>query len=298
MPNKDIFKERAKTFFWASLFFTKKKQKEVETLYLFCRYIDDLGDSDSETFQTKKKKLEKVKFQLLSKISENPTILNFLNLSKNYNIKLEVPLHLIDGVLSDQKPVNILKFEDLVLYCYRVAGTVGLMMCSIMGVKNKKLFNHAIELGVAMQLTNISRDIREDLDRKRIYLPKKFRNFQIKKRNVSLNKKQKEVFASDICKLIDQSNELYEQARIGIFKLPFKYRLVILIASNLYQRIGYEIAKDPRELWNRRIYVNLISKINITLISILYSMFGLFFRKKNVEKFPLNNILIKYGIKF
>ena len=178
-------------------------------------------------------------------------IRNFINLLTIYKININVVFHLIDGVLFDTNVVNIKNESDLEEYSYKVAGTVGLMMCSLMGIKDKKLLNHALELGIAMQITNICRDIKEDLLINRIYFPNSLRQFNYISNKDLLKKKKQKVLSENINLLIRKSNNLYKESNKGVMKLPLKYRIVILIASRMYQEIGLIILKNPYYIWKK-----------------------------------------------
>ena len=147
---------------------------------------------------TKKKKiyqLKSIKKDIIKKNSKIILIRNFINLLTIYKININVVFHLIDGVLFDTNVVNIKNESDLEEYSYKVAGTVGLMMCSLMGIKDKKLLNHALELGIAMQITNICRDIKEDLLINRIYFPNSLRQFNyISNKDLLKNKKSRKYY--------------------------------------------------------------------------------------------------------
>ena len=162
-----LIKLNGKSFHWASLFLTKTTTEEAIILYSFCRLLDDLADQKGD------KLLELQNYQ--SSISNIPikvagnTLMSFL---KKHNINQLVIKDLIDGFIFDQGQVRIVNKKQLIIYCYQVAGTVGLMMSSILKPSSKYANKFAIDLGIAMQLTNIARDIKEDaLDHNRQYLP-------------------------------------------------------------------------------------------------------------------------------
>lgn len=270
--NQLIFKKNAKTFYLASLFFSKQKQKEVEILYNFCRYVDDLGDLLLNEKKSKKR-LDEVIKSLKKKESNVSFVCEFIKLMKQYNIKTKIPVQLVEGVLSDLNNVYIKNNKELFEYSYRVAGTVGLMMCSLMNINEKRLFKHAIELGIAMQLTNIARDVREDLEINRIYIPnliilKNVRDYK----KIIIDKEIQKKVSSKVIKLIEDSEKLYNQAAGGIIDLPINFRFVILFASNLYREIGKQILKEPLSIWEKRVYITKIKKVIIffrTMIGII-----------------------------
>ena len=267
-------KKRAKSFFWASVFFNRIERKSIEILYSFCRYIDDIGDNKEFSKNHSKKKLLLIIKDLNDYKSEDRIISDFLILSKKYKINNKVPIDLINGVIKDlEKKVDIESFSELITYSYQVAGTVGIMMCNIMNVKDRNLLKHAIELGIAMQLTNITRDIKEDLLMNRIYFPKDFRSFSFSSNNELINNKAKQkTLSKDLHKIIMYSDIMYAQALKGIRKLPFKHRFPIMLASNLYQKIGYKIKLNTEEIWKKRVYVTFAEKILITFNCFISSL--------------------------
>ena len=164
------------------LFFTQKIKNDIENLYIFCRYLDDIGDEKNLKKKQSIQILNKIKKELSRRKSKNLVIFNFINLQNKYKIENKYAFHLIEGIKSDLKRTVEFKDEnDLTFYCYCVAGTVGYMFCKIININDKKLLLRAIQLGIGMQRTNISRDIKEDLELNRIYLPKIIRKYKGKK---------------------------------------------------------------------------------------------------------------------
>ena len=287
---KKVFKKRAKTFYLASLFFPYKKRMEVETLYNFCRLIDDIGD-------IKKKNqihyLIRIKKEIQKKKTKNKIIQNFLEIKSIYKIHDKIPINLIEGVISDLGKVDLKNIRKLLEYSYKVAGTVGIMMGKLMGVNKKMIYLHAVELGIAMQITNICRDIKEDLEMNRIYFPKTLRRFNYRSSKFLLNdKNEQNKLSRNIVDLINISDKLYAQAKFGIIQLPIRYKFVILSASNLYQEIGKKILKNPKLIWKKRVYVTIPKKI----IIIFYSLYECLFIKpqRNEDTFSINYIKKKF----
>ena len=188
--------------------------------------------------------------------------------------------------------MNIKTINELLTYSYKVAGTVGLMMCNVMNVNQKELRIKGIQLGMAMQLTNIARDIKEDLERDRVYFPMEFRSKGIKNFNLLLKKRiLRKQFSKDLKRLLDFSDIIYQIAWKGVVKLPNKYKLPIAIAAYLYQSIGFKIREREYNIWDRRIYLTKPEKIMNT-IKIIYK---LFFNKKindnKIEEKKLNKFV-------
>jgi phytoene synthase len=168
--NNDLLKSHAKSFYWAGFFLSKDTYSKCSALYNFCRTLDDIADS-SEKLEIKKQKFLKFKNNFLNKNFDNLIIKSVWKVVDDVNISQKVVLDLFDGVETDLKErVKIQSKKDLLVYSYRVAGTVGLMMSKILNVVNKESLKGAIDLGIAMQLTNIARDVVEDKDRNRKYI--------------------------------------------------------------------------------------------------------------------------------
>ena len=183
---------------------------------------------------------------------ENETIiLDIITIAKNYKIKKIIIEDLIDGVASDlKKRVHIRSVKDLLIYSYRVAGTVGLMMSKILKVNDRRALKGAVDLGIAMQLTNIARDVVEDKKMNREYIKPDFENIQA-------TLKLAEMF--------------YQSSFSSIQKIPFRYKFSIIVARRIYRQIGRKILQkgNMKNYENSgKIYVNNFEKIYHTIISI------------------------------
>ena len=261
MNKKNYLAIFAKSFNWAGFFLPKKIYEDCTKLYAFCRILDDIADrktnldtrivefSNLNNFFKKsydsqnKKELE---------LNENEKIIkDLINLAKNNNIKRIIFEDLIDGVSSDlKKRVHIRSVKDLLIYSYRVAGTVGLIMSKILNVNDRRAFKGAIDLGIAMQLTNIARDVIEDKKMNREYIKPDFENIQA-------TLKLAEMF--------------YESSFSSIQKIPLKYKFAIIVARRIYRQIGRKILqKGNMKNYEKsgKIYVNNFEKIYQTIISI------------------------------
>ena len=158
----NLLKKYAKSFYWASFFLSKKTFDKCSSLYNFCRTLDDIVDDNSK-LEIKKENFVKFKKDFINKNLDNLIIKEMWLIIESENISKKVISDLFDGVETDLKErVQITSKKDLLVYSYRVAGTVGLMMSKILKVKNKEALKGAIDLGIAMQLTNIARDVCED----------------------------------------------------------------------------------------------------------------------------------------
>ena len=180
MSNNNYLSIYAKSFSWAGHFLPKKTFKQCSALYDFCRVADNISDDD-DVIENKEKKFYKFENDFNQKNFDNPIIKNMWGLIEEFDISLKIVQDLLDGVKSDIKDeVKLNSKKDLLIYSYKVAGTVGLMMAKILKVKKKSSLKSAIDLGIAMQLTNISRDVIEDSENNRFYINKNFEEISSK----------------------------------------------------------------------------------------------------------------------
>ena len=176
MSSNSYLSVYAKSFNWAGFFLPRETYKKCSALYDFCRVVDNIADND-ERMETKEKKFNQFENDFNQKNFENHIIKNMWDLIEEFNISLKIVQDFLIGVKSDIKDkVKLNSKKDLLVYSYRVAGTVGLMMAKILKVNKKSSLKSAIDLGIAMQLTNISRDVIEDSKNNRYYINKDFAN--------------------------------------------------------------------------------------------------------------------------
>ena len=172
--SNDLLKKHAKSFYWAGFFLSKEIFNKSSSLYNFCRTLDDIVDGDNK-LEAKKKNFLKFKNDFINKDLNNQIIGEMWSIINSENISEKIVIDLFDGIETDLKEkVQINSKKELLIYSYRVAGTVGLMMSKILKVKDKEALKGAVDLGIAMQLTNIARDVCEDKDRNRHYIKPDF----------------------------------------------------------------------------------------------------------------------------
>jgi len=241
----------AKSFNWAGFFLTKKVYQNSSDLYDFCRTLDDIADQDLE-LKEKKNIFEQFKNDFQTKNLENQIIKKIYHLIESFEISPKIILDLFDGIETDLKEkIEFNSDRDLLVYSYRVAGTVGLMMAKILNVNSKNSLKAAIDLGIAMQLTNIARDVIEDSKRNRSYINSNFES---------------------IIKTLKLADKFYDSSFKSIGEIPFNGRFGILVARRIYREIGNKILnkKNIENYKNSgKIYVSNFGKINQTLLSIL-----------------------------
>ena len=267
---KQVLARHGKSFYWASKFLGIELADRAARLYQFCRYVDDLADGD---LPDRQESLEDIRARLAGKkIAAGPEIEAFIALANSNNIPLNAASELLDGMLSDQNPTAVADEAELLRYCHAVAGTVGLMMCRVLNCEEPRADSFAIDLGVAMQLTNISRDVLEDAKMGRRYLPASWANFtpaQIAKAGLGDEDTDcREQVAHGIARLLDLSEQYYASALLGIRLLPFRSRLSIAIALRVYRQIGWVLRRRNLAWWQGRVMVTGGEKALLSLRSL------------------------------
>ena len=277
MSSKNYLSIYAKSFNWAGFFLPKKTYKNCSYLYDFCRVVDNIADDEGE-IEIKKIKFQKFVSDFKQKNFEDPVIQNMWSIIHEFNISLEIIYDLFDGIESDIKQnVKIDTRKDLLIYCYRVAGTVGLMMAKILKVSKKQSLKSAIDLGIAMQLTNISRDVIEDSKKNRSYINGSF---------------------EEINSTIKLADTFYKNSFYSIREIPLSFRFSILVARRVYRKIGYKILKKKTfENYSKsgKIYVSNFEKVLETILSI-YDLIILSLLNKNDDQIEHDHLLINKEI--
>ncbi len=270
MTTKNYLSIYAKSFNWSGFFLPKKIYYKCSVLYDFCRTLDNIADQNKD-LEIKKRELGQFRNKFEQKNQEDKVIKNMWDLMNEKNISKKIVEDLFDGINSDlKKEVKIDTEKELLIYSYRVAGTVGLMMAKIFGVKKKESLQRAIDLGIAMQLTNIARDVVEDEKKNRVYL--------IKSSN--------DLF-KNIKNIILKADSFYESSFEGIKDIPLNSRFSIIVARRVYRQIGKKIlSKKDIESYREagKIYVSKIGKIIQTLFALKDLIILFFVKNKKYEK--------------
>ena len=219
--------------------------------------------------------MERFRAQLISAYrgveQTNSVLIAFADVLNQYNISLEHPLTLLDGVKMDLTKNRYETFEELYEYSYKVASVVGLMTTEIFGYTNPMAVNHAVDLGIAMQITNILRDVGEDLDRDRIYIPgDDLESFKITEEEL-FRHEVSEKFIDLIKFQIERARHYYKESEKGVPMLNKDSRLPVLLAKENYSRILNKIEENQYQIFNRRAYLNATEKFSI-LPKILYQL--------------------------
>jgi phytoene synthase len=277
MSNKNYLSIYAKSFNWAGFFLPKKTYIKCSSLYDFCRVADNIADSN-ELIDAKKNNFNEFKNNFNEKNFNDPVIKNMWKLIDEFNISLKIVHDLLDGINFDIKEnIKLEKKKDLLIYSYRVAGTVGLMMAKILKVNKKNSLKSAIDLGIAMQLTNISRDVVEDLNNGRSYINL---NFEEIKSTIAL------------------AENYYKNSFYSLKEIPLNLRFAIIVARRVYRKIGHKILnkKSLEDYKNSgKIYVSSLEKIIQTFYS-LFDIIKLFLINKSDDDIQHDHFLINEEI--
>ena len=273
---RNITQRASKTFYWGSVFLPQPKRSAIWAIYAFCRIVDDIVDeavskeggrvghlsgvaSPKKELDYWRRELERV-YQH-GGADGGPVQLAWSDMLTRYSVPLKPLLELVDGVEMDLTIRRYRTFEELYVYCYRVAGTVGLMSSAVFGYQDEAALQRAVELGIALQLTNILRDIGEDAQHNRIYLPQE----EIEQFGYSEEKLLQGVINNAFCDLvrfqIKRAHDYYQQAQPGIALLSADCRLAVRLSEELYRSILERISLNGFNVFTKRASVPLQAKL-------------------------------------
>ena len=259
----NVLAEGGRSFFWASHFLGRETAYNAAHLYQFCRILDDLADGDIANGPAR---LAAIKTQLErlangKTIAEtDPALAAFLPVMKTCRVPIMPLLHLLEGLLFDQGEVAIASEDGLIQYAYQVAGTVGLLMCPILGCRNKDAFSFAVDMGMAMQLTNIARDVLEDAKMGRRYLPAKWTE-NLDPQDICEAARHPQgaealVIKTAIDRLLHLADSYYESGQRGLVYLPLRAHIAIAVAANVYRAIGQKLHRRQLDWTKGRVVTN------------------------------------------
>lgn len=258
-----ITRKYAKTFYFASRFLPHHKRYAAYAVYALCRIADDTVDRDPHSPDVQA--LRTVE-QAISRVYGGGEVADgilraFKQTVDRYHIPRDCFEELIRGMEMDLSKRRYETFEELYRYCYRVAGVIGLIMLRIFGYRLIEAEGHAVELGVAMQLTNIVRDVHEDFNRGRIYLPlDEMARYGVSENHLSAGKLDAS-FKELLRFQISRARNYYVAAAGGIGLVDdFRCRLVVTMMKDLYAGILSAVEKNDYDVFNRRAHVSAYGK--------------------------------------
>ena len=250
-PEK-ILATSGESFFWARRFLGKKMGHDAAVLYSFCRILDDMVDGDipegPEHLMTIQSSLAKGEW------GDHRLLRHHAPMVQEYNLPTDVIASLVEGLMDDQAPEVLLADEEsLIQYAYKVAGTVGLLMCEILNNKDPRAKAHAVDLGIAMQLTNIARDGVEDARMGRRYLPGAWVNNMSPEQIVAAASNPSGHDGTQITlaveRLLDLAESYYASGRAGLVYLPYRAHFSIGVAAKVYRQIGRQLLRS-KDSWH------------------------------------------------
>ncbi len=271
---RSITRYHAKTFYMATRFLPNHKQRGIFAIYSLCRYIDDLVDEAEDLVEQEKLSRQDIRRRLDSwkqklqdtydgRDHDNAILIAFSDVLKRYHIPIEMPFELMEGVCMDLFKNRYETFDELYDYSFKVASIVGLMTSQVFGYESREALGYAVDLGIAMQLTNILRDVGEDLRRDRIYLPKEdLDRFGVTEQDLfdySLNKQVTDLLRFEI----NRTRRYYNRSDKGIQLLSADSRLPVYLARQNYSRILDKIEANDYNVFDHRAYLNATEKLFI-----------------------------------
>ena len=269
-----ITRSHAKTFYLATRFLPNEKQRAIFSVYALCRCLDDTVDEAEDLLAKKQISVNDIKAMVddwknkLNRtyhfgVGENQVLVALADTLTRFKMPIEPALELAEGVCMDLTKNRYANFAELYDYSYKVASTVGLMTSEIFGYESKEALPYAVDLGIAMQLTNILRDIGEDLDRDRIYLPQdELEKFGISEEDLFARKMTYE-FARFMEFQIKRARSYYQRAEKGIAMLNKDSQLPVWLARFNYARILDKIEENSFQVFDQRAYLSTSQKLAI-----------------------------------
>ena len=265
-----VLASKGRSFHWARHLLGATHATRATRLYHLCRHIDDMAD-ESRSDVLAKRALANVVASVHIGQSKDPIIQDGLSLMQECGIDADVLLDLIEGVQSDLELVRIPDMDSLLRYCYQVAGTVGLMMCKVLDTNVREAFLHAVDLGIAMQLTNICRDITADAVVDRRYLPASMVGDLEPARLLNPASELRATLQTCVAKLLDCADTYYRSGELGLSYLPMRARGSMLVAARVYRGIGLQLRACQHVYWTERVVVPVWKKVFITSQALLTS---------------------------
>ena len=271
---ESVTRAHARSFFFAARFLPAAKRRAIYPIYAFCRHVDDAVDEAGEASAESMRRVVEVWESRLRDVFGNKAEINsegatdqdlvfiaWQDLLGRYRFDIEIPLDLVKGIVQDTEKNRFQSFDELYVYCYRVASTVGLMSAEILGYSDSVALENAEALGIAMQLTNILRDVREDAERDRIYLPREdLDRFGVTEEQIREGRFDRNF--RDLMKFeVERAREYYRKGNDGIRFLERDTRLTVDLASTVYSKILDVIESMDYNIFNRRAATSLSAKL-------------------------------------
>jgi len=265
---EQILATSGESFFWARRFLGRKMGHDAAVLYSFCRVLDDMADGDVPNGPEQLVQIQGLLAQ--GRWDGHPVLEHHRGLVEAHRLPHDVIASLVEGLMDDQAPeVLIADEEALIQYAYKVAGTVGLLMCNILNNEDPRAKAHAVDLGIAMQLTNIARDVVEDAKMGRRYLPGDWVDHLTPEQIVAAAAQPQghegTVITLAVERLLDLAETYYASGRAGLAYLPLRAHFSIGVAAKVYRQIGRQLLKSSDSWHGQRQVTSKASKLFCTV---------------------------------
>ena len=260
----------SKSFYFSAQMLPREQRWATFALYGFCRHCDNLIDTPRQRTETEilgeiQRLTEELQIAYNTGESQDPIIRVFILVAKAYGIPIVYPLDLLNGVAMDVQQTRYKTFDELSLFCYRVAAVVGLMMTHVLGYKDERAFGYAKQLGIAMQLTNILRDVKEDKEMGRLYIPQAdLAQFGVTEQDI-FNEKMTPQLRALMKFQVERAHQYYTEAVPGISLLKTESQYAIYSAARIYRGILRKIEDRDYNPFLSRVFVSSTQKVGILL---------------------------------
>lgn len=296
---RDTIQHHSKSFSFASSLIPGDARRHVEVLYTWCRRADDAIDLAPPEAQDDALAGLRAELDLIYEggPSDDAMVVAMQDLVRRFQIPRTYPDELLEGMAMDARGVAYTEMDTLLLYCYRVAGTVGLMMSHVLGVREPEALQNAVHLGIAMQLTNICRDVREDWARGRLYIPhdlleKHGGRALPAQLGAALSLQFQDALAKSVRDLLDLADVYYASGDTGLRGLSWRAALSVRAARYIYAEIGAEVRKKNYDVFRGRAYVPKSRKYALGLKALGAAVLEVPFRTVNrFSRAPLSKAL-------
>lgn len=276
--SREAIQQGSQSFAAAAALFDPATRADAEMLYAWCRHCDDVIDGQTlghervavppeQIRATLEDLYAKTRSSLAGEPQSDPAFAAFQQVALRRGIPEAWAIELIDGFAMDVSDVRYVAFEDTLKYCWHVAGAVGVMMALVMGVKPEDLatLRRAQDLGLAFQLTNIARDIVEDAENGRVYLPDVWLTEADVPREELADPKHRQAVAHLAYSLVEAAEPYYESARWGLRSLPLRSAWAVAAANRVYRQIGVKVVERGPAAWDSRTSTSKGDKIVLAL---------------------------------
>lgn len=272
---REIITKGSKSFSLAAKLFDAQTRDAAIFLYGWCRYCDDQVDEAGKSGKRDEldRRLKALRECTASAFSlepqQEPVFVALQYIVHRYGIPAHYAIELIEGMAMDVQGTRYANLRELLLYCYRVAGTVGLMMSHVMGLRDESALKHAADLGIAMQLTNIARDVTEDASMGRIYLPLDWLDEANIAPDEIASPANREKLAVITLRMLREADRYYRSGDAGLWYLSFRSSCAVSAARHVYSEIGALLVKRGARAWDQRTYVTGARKLWVVLRGVL-----------------------------